>query len=213
MYLIDAETSTIPANPPKSSSLTGLKEILMPLIKRPSNERPMSKPEATLGHSFIIESNQIVLISINVTQSLGYPQYENSTNPPICLIGSSINLEIATAENGQRLLVSLNRTLASFQCALACLHEGDELIDLCLHICHIIRKLGLRVYDRHIHQSNYSSLIEELTHTDLLGIPYAIQVEKVSLKTGILKLRNRDSSLAETIHISDIETYLFGIFT
>uniref|UniRef100_A0A1A9Z447 Anticodon-binding domain-containing protein n=1 Tax=Glossina pallidipes TaxID=7398 RepID=A0A1A9Z447_GLOPL len=156
--------------------------------------------------------------------TLAYPQYENSTNSPICLIRSSINLEIATTallldavENSQGLLISLNRKLAPFQCALACLHEGDkldkDLIDLCLHIGHIIRKIGLRVYDRHIHQSNYSMLIEEFTRTDCLGIPYAILIEKDSLKTGLLKLRNRDSSLAETIHISDIKTYLFGIFT
>uniref|UniRef100_A0A1A9WXC8 Anticodon-binding domain-containing protein n=1 Tax=Glossina brevipalpis TaxID=37001 RepID=A0A1A9WXC8_9MUSC len=156
--------------------------------------------------------------------TLAYPQYINFADSPICLIRSSINLEIASTallldalENTQRLLLSLNRKLAPFQCVVACSHEGEkldkDLIDLCLHICHIIRKIGLRVYDRHIHHSNYISLVEELSCTDCLGIPYAILVEKDSLKTGLLKLRNRDSSLSETIHISDIKAYLFKIFT
>lgn len=47
---------------------------------------------------------------------------------------------------------------------------------------------------------------------DKIGVPYGIILDEESLKTGLLKLRNRDTSLAETIHISSIPDYLPKIF-
>lgn len=46
---------------------------------------------------------------------------------------------------------------------------------------------------------------------DNIGVPYGILLEDDTLETGFLKLRNRDTTLHESIHISCIEDYLLKI--
>lgn len=47
---------------------------------------------------------------------------------------------------------------------------------------------------------------------DSIGVPYGILLEPNVLETGILKLRCRDTTLYEQVHISQIEEYLVQIF-
>lgn len=49
-------------------------------------------------------------------------------------------------------------------------------------------------------------------HDDSIGVPYGILLEPDSLVTGFFKLRNRDTTLLETVHISQLESYLLKIF-
>lgn len=43
---------------------------------------------------------------------------------------------------------------------------------------------------------------------DKFGVPYVLILNAESLKTGMMRLRSRDTTLAETIHLSDIPEYL-----
>lgn len=47
---------------------------------------------------------------------------------------------------------------------------------------------------------------------DNIGVPYGILLEDTTLDSGYLKLRNRDTTLHEFVHISRIEDYLVKLF-
>jgi DNA polymerase gamma 2 len=48
---------------------------------------------------------------------------------------------------------------------------------------------------------------------DKIGIPYNILLDEESLDEGFLKLRNRNTTLSEKIHLSDVSNYVIKIFT
>lgn len=60
--------------------------------------------------------------------------------------------------------------------------------------------------------SDSSSLNQKYLEMDAIGVPYGIILDENSLETGFMKLRNRDTTLAETIHISYLKDYLPQIF-
>ena len=76
----------------------------------------------------------------------------------------------------------------------------------------MIRNAGLRLYYAPVYKESFREFDEDLTYYDSLGIPYIVTVDKQSTKTGLIKLRSRETTLYETIHISDIPNYLLKIF-
>lgn len=60
--------------------------------------------------------------------------------------------------------------------------------------------------------SDNSALEQKYNEMDAIGVPYGIILDEDSLTTGFMKLRNRDTTLAETIHISYLKDYLPQIF-
>lgn len=81
-----------------------------------------------------------------------------------------------------------------------------------LHLKHVISNSNLRLYDEHIHVNNLSDFEKSIELFDKLGVPYALVVDDESIKSGLIKLRSRDTTLFETIHISDIPNYILSIF-
>lgn len=62
------------------------------------------------------------------------------------------------------------------------------------------------------HFVDNTALEQRFTEMDAIGIPYGIWLDSDSLKSGFMKLRNRDTTLSETIHISHLIEYLPKIF-
>lgn len=60
--------------------------------------------------------------------------------------------------------------------------------------------------------SDLSALDQKQSEMDAIGVPYSLVIDAESLKTGFMKLRNRDTTLSETIHISYLNDYLPQIF-
>lgn len=52
------------------------------------------------------------------------------------------------------------------------------------------------------------TLTENLSRADQMGIPYSLILGSESLTTGLFKLRNRNTSLCEVVHITDIPGYV-----
>lgn len=140
------------------------------------------------------------------------------------VIRSVIDLQAATSavlfdsvDNEYENTLLLNRKLAPYQCVVACYHQGNklnDLKDLCLHINNVLSGSGLRLKQENmIFTECYHKLDDELYKCDSLGIPYAVIINESSLQNGLLKLRSRDTTLEETIHISDFPTYLLQIFS
>uniref|UniRef100_A0A0K8VWP6 DNA polymerase subunit gamma-2, mitochondrial n=1 Tax=Bactrocera latifrons TaxID=174628 RepID=A0A0K8VWP6_BACLA len=140
------------------------------------------------------------------------------------VIRSVIDLQAATSavlfdsvDNEHENTLLLNRKLAPYQCVVACCHQDNKLIDLgdlCLHISNVLLRSGLRLKPENMIFTQCSNKMEEeLFKCDSLGIPYAVIINESTLLNGLLKLRSRDTTLEETIHISDLPNYLLQIFS
>jgi len=90
--------------------------------------------------------------------------------------------------------------------------NSKDLKDLALHLSYVLQDAGLRLCA----QANILKTDKNASFSsklfDRIGIPYSLIIEDETLKSGLLKLRNRDTSLEETIHITDIPNYLLNIF-
>lgn len=85
--------------------------------------------------------------------------------------------------------------------------------DLAAHLTNVIRRSGLTALNLQKCRTNSDQiLVRELQDMDQVGIPYSIILENESLRTGVMKLRSRDTGLSETIHITDVPDYLLKIF-
>lgn len=115
--------------------------------------------------------------------------------------------------------IDFNSILLLLFVVLFNLEKYQDLFDLRSHLMCVLKRAGLRVYDPGqlpelvtIYRDR-DGHVDSLTMADGLGIPYDILIdEKESLTTGFLKLRSRETTLSEIIHITDIPDYLLQIF-
>uniref|UniRef100_A0A2M4CS11 Putative mitochondrial dna polymerase accessory subunit n=1 Tax=Anopheles darlingi TaxID=43151 RepID=A0A2M4CS11_ANODA len=112
--------------------------------------------------------------------------------------------------------IRLHRKIAPFKCAILC-HAKDsarqgELGDLAKHIAHVLRKADISlldsIYTLHLTDDDAANRIATF---DACGVPYAFVLRDESLETGLLQLRSRDTTLCETIHLSDLPHYLIKL--
>lgn len=148
----------------------------------------------------------------------------NIVRSVMCLDTSSIATLMDAIESAYDQEICLNRKIAPYQCCIFSVlsHSGDDDMDNFSDLTKFIRlhlqRGGLSVPLET--KDNFVRSTIELEHkfrqTDSIGVPYVLILDNESLQTGLLKLRNRDTTLAETIHLSDVPKYLlniFGIFT
>ena len=111
---------------------------------------------------------------------------------------------------------AFHRRTAPYQLALIVNGTSKDLIDLARYI-----ELLVHQTDPKIEILNESKALirneEELRNCfekfDQIGIPYAIILDENALQQGLFKLRNRNTTLSETIHLNDVTDYLIKIFT
>lgn len=53
---------------------------------------------------------------------------------------------------------------------------------------------------------------QRIAQMDTMGVPYVLLLSAECFDRGFLKLRSRDTTLCETIHLSDVPNYLVDIF-
>lgn len=142
---------------------------------------------------------------------------------------------IAAADYGE---MAIHRKLAPFQIAFYCLAEGNLSLELSklfyysnvLHqstddtvladLKQLARLLQLmfekvKISTIALDQCQYKTKFDldtKYVQDDSIGVPYSILLEPNVLETGILKLRCRDTTLHEQVHIAHIEAYLVKIF-
>lgn len=80
-----------------------------------------------------------------------------------------------------------------------------------LHITRMLQRAGLRLYQQDFRADSKQTVYDELKNADLYGIPYSLLIDNESLSTGFIKLRSRDTTLMETIHLNDLPIYLLNI--
>lgn len=116
--------------------------------------------------------------------------------------------------------VKIHHKIAPYKCAIICHpedHRGQaagmmqpDLIDLSKHLAYVLRAAKLTVHqdDGAFGQLQHDHQIAEL---DQIGVPYVLVLNAKTLHTGLLQLRSRDTTLSETIHLSDLPSYLVKI--
>lgn len=128
--------------------------------------------------------------------------------------------ESAGGEGGDGSIVRIHRKLAPYKCGVVCQAEDPsqlpELRDLAKHLCNVLRRANLPVLDcsdRRNGSNQHRSLTKQFHHLDSIAVPYSLLLRDQSLSSGLLQLRSRDTTLSETIHISDLPQYLLKIVT
>lgn len=105
--------------------------------------------------------------------------------------------------------LALYRRFAPYQFAIVKQNGSNrDLIDLARFIELLIRETDSSIEVLNVDDDKGSDKWE---HYDQIGIPYCIFLEESSLEKGILKLRSRNTTLSESIHVSDIPNYLIKI--
>lgn len=108
---------------------------------------------------------------------------------------------------------NLHRRSAPYQLALLANGSSKDVIDLTKYIELLIQATDSKIQILNESQSSKTSQAEHLKMCDKIGVPYTIIVDEESLNSGFLKLRNRNTTLSETIHLSDVTNYLIKIFS
>lgn len=88
-----------------------------------------------------------------------------------------------------------------------------DLYDLSRYISMLLQECNIEVlHSEDILFPQKTNIDDEFNKIDSIGIPYSLILDVESLNTGLMKLRNRDTTLSETIHISFLTEYLSKIF-
>lgn len=93
------------------------------------------------------------------------------------------------------------------------LSTSDDLKDLAKYVSMLLQRSNISLLGANdCYFIDDVPLQQKFTEMDAIGVPYGILLDSDSLKMGFMKLRNRDTSLSETIHISYLTEYLSKIF-
>ena len=147
------------------------------------------------------------------------PNRKKETIPDV--IEAVVDLQIASfallldAVNSSEHHTALHRRSAPYQLALIKKGASKDLIDLARYIELLVETAEPRIEilnSSKVKISDDDDLERQFETFDNIGIPYAIILDESALESGLFKLRNRNTTLAETIHLSDVNNYLIKIF-
>ncbi|XP_058445306.1 DNA polymerase subunit gamma-2, mitochondrial [Malaya genurostris] len=136
-----------------------------------------------------------------------------------CLELATLEVILDAFETGGLSSVRIHRKLAPYKCGIVCSVEDpshlEELRDLANHLANVLRRANITVLDcsSPTNGSAKRTLAKQFSHLDSIGVPFCLLLRDQSLQAGLLQLRSRDTTISETIHISDLPHYLFQIIT
>lgn len=113
--------------------------------------------------------------------------------------------------------INFHRKIAPYQCSVFAIFSDQsnqvELQDLAKYVTSLLRRSNISTLNAPkccvIGEDALNLAYQEM---DSIGVPYCILLDEISLKNGLIKLRNRDTTISETIHLSDVPDYLLKIF-
>ncbi|KAJ6639583.1 DNA polymerase subunit gamma-2, mitochondrial [Pseudolycoriella hygida] len=151
-------------------------------------------------------------------------EIRKATSVTPSIIRSSMVLENGTlatlldaVDTGVKSEINFHRRIAPYQCCIvtSVTDQGNlvELQDLARYITSLLRRSNISTLNAPKYLiSEDGALGVALEEMDNIGVPYGILLDEGSLKNGLLQLRNRDTTISETIHLSDVPDYLSKIF-
>ncbi|XP_055322683.1 DNA polymerase subunit gamma-2, mitochondrial [Sitodiplosis mosellana] len=169
-----------------------------------------------------IDIESIEVKPLDLSESSTEPK--TKTSAPTKVIKTTTVSEVAVIETvldsidaGDFGEMCLHRKIAPYQCTVYSISTdpsiSNELKDLSKYVSLLLEQSHISILNSDGCQlSDKSALEQKCNEMDAIGVPYGIILDEDSLKTGFMKLRNRDTTLAETIHISYLKDYLPQIF-
>lgn len=135
------------------------------------------------------------------------------------VIESVVDLQVASfalltdAVNLSEDYTAFHRRSAPFQLALIVKEPSKDLVDLARYIELLVESIDPNISILNESEINsHDELSSQYQIYDDIGIPYVVVLDPTALDHGMFKLRNRNTTLSETIHISDVSNYLIKIF-
>lgn len=138
------------------------------------------------------------------------------------VIEATIDLQVASmallldAADLSEEYTAFHRRIAPYQLAVIVDGCSKDLIDLARYIELLVGETDPKIEILNESKTairNQKELNGRLEKFDRIGVPYAIVLDEKALESGLFKLRNRNTTLSETIHLSDVTKYLIKIFT
>lgn len=111
---------------------------------------------------------------------------------------------------------AFHRRSAPYQLAIIAEQQSKDLIDLARYIELLVQGTDANIEvlnDSKLKLQEDGQIEKQLEQFDDIGIPYTVMLNLQALESGLFRLRNRNTTLSETIHISDVTNYLIKIFT
>lgn len=137
------------------------------------------------------------------------------------VIETAVDLQIASfallldGVNLSEDYTALHRRSAPYQLVLLSHGESKDLVDLARYIELLVNATDPNIEILNASKTkilNNDELKVQFDQLDIIGIPYAIVLDDKALEHGLMQLRNRNTTLYETIHLSDVTNYLIKIF-
>lgn len=147
------------------------------------------------------------------------PNKKNETLPDI--IETVIDLQVASlallsdAINLSEDYLALHRCLAPYQLVVVVQKSSKDLKDLARYIELLVTETdpSIAVFtDNNENDTGQDDMKIKLKRYDDIGVPYSIILDETALAEGLFRLRSRNTTLSETIHLSDVTIYLTRIF-
>lgn len=126
------------------------------------------------------------------------------------VIEAVVDLQVASlallldAVHNSEYNTALHRRLAPYQLAIITEGSSEDLNVLARFIELLVRETEPRLEILRT-DKDYETL-------DSIGVPYTIILDETALESGLFKLRSRNTTLSETIHLNDVNNYLLKIF-
>lgn len=106
----------------------------------------------------------------------------------------------------------IHRSIAPYQCSIIGYSSDNRqlsaLQDLAEFLRLILQKFPISIVTPRIFNTNETPLNSQYSIMDNIGVPYIVHFDEESLQSGIIKLRNRDTTSTEFVHISDLPEQL-----
>ncbi|KAL4239830.1 polymerase (DNA directed) [Mactra antiquata] len=116
-----------------------------------------------------------------------------------------LNDAYKVTENNSEVL-QLHPAIASFKVAI--LRDGEkrrQIQEVTTYIGRELRKNGLQIIDT---QDRETSFNKQIARHDEMGIPFTVIVDDSTIDTGAIRLRNRDTTIKETLAINKLVHYV-----
>jgi len=170
----------------------------------------------------ILEKISVMSLDENSDVDLTVRHQRKSVIPMV--IRSELSLECAvvglfsdaldTDSVHKKPVLRIHRKLAPYKCIFAASSSDPttamELEQLAFYLTKQFRKSGISTAC--LPDCAKDTLPHQFQRNDEWGVPYTIVLTDNSLKSGIINLRNRDTTLMEEVHVSELSPYISQIF-
>ncbi|XP_077980683.1 DNA polymerase subunit gamma-2, mitochondrial-like [Glandiceps talaboti] len=104
-----------------------------------------------------------------------------------------------------RQLLRFHTRIAPFKVAVVPVKNTRDLREISEHLARDLRKAGVNTL--YVCEPQ-TSLEQQFIRFDEMGVPFTVVINEKTLKNGIIAMRNRDTTLKEQLHITEVTTLL-----